>query len=419
MEIEKKLVEIATAFEEFKKTNDKRLDEIKLNGAAKSETEAKLAKIEADIASKEKQIQDLSAALNRTGQGGSQKEAELKEFKAVTEKQMGRKLSNEDAEVLFARKDEFNQFLRKGGHMASDQSFKSSKAMSVDSEVGGGFFVQPEVSSEITKKVHESSPIRQLASVQTISTASLKINSDLDRPASGWVGERAARPVTANPTVKQDEIFAHEMYAYPEATQAFLDDAAINVEAWLSEFCGQAFALDEASAFISGNGVAKPRGILSYASGTGYGQVERVETEGTGALVANDLIALQTALKEPYQKGSAFLINRTLIGVIRKIKDTVSGQYIWQPGLQESVPSMLLGNPVYMAADMTNSVAAASSDVLLYGNFKAGYQIVDRMGIRVLRDPLTNKPMVGFYTTKRVGGAVKNYEAIKVLRMHS
>lgn len=419
MKIEEKLQELGTAFEEFKKTNDKRLEEIKTNGKASAELETKLAKIEADIQAKEKQIEQLSAALNRSGQGGSQKEAELKEFKAVTEKQMGRKLSNEDVEVLFARKDEFNQFLRKGEHMAADQSFRSSKAMSVDSEVGGGFFVQPEVSSEIVKFVHEGSPIRQLASVQTISSASLKINSDLDRPASGWVGERAARTASTPPTVKQDEIFAHEMYAYPEATQQFLDDAAINVEAWLSEFCGKAFALDEATAFISGDGVKRPRGILSYASGTSYGQIERATTEGTGALVANDLIEVQTKLKEPYQKGASWLINRTLIGAIRKIKDVTSGQYIWQPGLQESTPNMLLGNPVYMAADMTNSVATASTDVLLYGDFKAGYQIVDRIGIRVLRDPFTNKPMVGFYTTKRVGGAVKNYEAIKVLRMHA
>lgn len=401
MELEKKIDALGVAFEEFKKANDKRIDEIKTKGFASSDTETKVAKVEKDIDTLTVQIDGMKAAIARTGGNGGAPEVspELKqkaEYKAAI---IG--------------------YMRKGMEIPKALVDMAAKAMSVDSDPAGGFLVDPETSSEIVKLVHESSPIRQLASVQAISSASLKMNADLDRPASGWVGERQSRTASTPPSVRQVEIFAHEMYCYPEATQAFLDDAAINVEAWLSQFCGMAFSLDEATAFVNGSGSGQPRGILNYASGTAFGNIERATSEGTGALVANDLIALQTLLKEPYQKGASWIINRALIGVIRKIKDVTSGQYIWAPGLSQSTPNILLGQPLYFGYDLSSSVATASADVLLYGDFKAGYQIVDRVGIRVLRDPYSNKPNVGFYTTKRVGGGVKNFEAIKVLRMHA
>lgn len=403
MEIQKKLDELGSAFEEFKKTNDTRLAEIKATGAVKADTETKLAKIETTIVTLEETIKGLNAALARTGgNGGDPTKDEAKEKDA----------KYREAQLKWMRKGEaIPEEL-----MAHAVSRVTGKSMSADSEVDGGFLVTPETSSEIVTKVFESSPMRQLASAQSISTSSLKILEDLDEAASGWVGERGARPATGTPQIKMNEIFVFELYANPQATQSFLDDASINIESWLAGKVSDKFARDEATAFISGNGVNKPKGILSYGSGNGYGLIERVVTAANNAVVGEDLIDVQTALKEPYQAGAQWMINRSMIGVLRKLKDTVTGQYIWQPGLQISAPSVLLGRPVNMASDLPSAITA-TTDTILYGDFKAGYQIVDRVGIRVLRDPYTNKPYVGFYTTKRVGGAVKNFEAIKVLKI--
>lgn len=399
MELERKIDELGTAWEEFKKINDAKIDAEKKGreGQAK-ELGQKLDKAEQHIQALETKITELNAALARSGQdarpGMTEGEKAVAEYKAAVV-----------------------DYVRHGKEIDKGLRARAEKAMSVDSETGGGFLVNPEMANEITKKVHESSPLRQLSSVITISSASFKINSDLDARSASWVGERQSRAATNPPTLKQDEIFVHEMYCYPEATQMFLDDAAVNVEAWLADFCAEGFALTEATAFISGNGVGQPRGILSYAEGTSYGQIQRVDTEATGAIAGNDLISTQTALKEPYQRNASWLIHRTTVGVIRKIKDVTSGQYIWQPGLQESTPNLLLGRPVYMAADLNTALTASTDGLALYGDFRAGYQIVDRVGIRILRDPYSSKPNVGFYTTKRVGGAVKNYEAIKVLNI--
>ncbi len=417
MELKEKLEALGKAFDEFKKTNDTRLDEIKKLGAAKPETEEKLTKIEGTMQALETKIGELNAAIARTGgQGGEAETTSLKSYRERLEKVTGRSWETSDVKKMEKYRKSFNAFMRKGIEIPGDELEFAQKTMSVDSDVNGGFLVDPEVSGEMIKLIHESNPIRQLSSVQTIGSASLKINCDLDRPASGWVGERQSRTAGSSPGVKQVEIVAHEMYAYPEATQQFLDDAAVNVEAWLNAYCSNAFALDEATAFISADGAnQKPRGILSYTDGTTFGYIQRQQCAGTGALVANDLIDVQTLLKEGYQKNASWMINRLLIGTIRKIKDVTSGQYIWQPGLQESTPSILLGRPVYMNADLSTSLTDAT-DLIIYGDFKAAYQIVDRVGIRVLRDPFTNKPLVGFYTTKRTGGAVKNFEALKVLQ---
>lgn len=395
MELAAKIDELGKAWEEYKKINDQRLKEIESKGQARPDVEEKLAKAEKHIADLEQKIQGLNAAMNRTGGQGGAEDAEKTEAKARAE-----------------YRDALVKYIRKGADIPAELS---RKALSVDSEVDGGFFVTPEMSNEIVKKVHESSPIRQLASVITISSASLKMNQDLDRPVASWVGERATRSASDTPQVRQIEIFAHEMDCNPSASQAFLDDAAINVEAWLGDYAAMAFALAEATAFVSGNGVGKPRGILSYADGTSFGYVQRIPTDATGAITGDDLIDVQQALKEPYQANASWLIHRTTLGTIRKIKENTTNQYIWQPGLQNNMPSQLLGRPVYMANDLNTALTTGTDGLAIYGDFRQGYQIVDRVGIRVLRDPYTSKPFVVFYTTKRVGGAVKNFEALKVL----
>lgn len=416
-EIKGKLDELGKSWEEYKKTNDAKIELLEKKGLSASEQKEKLDKMDAAMDALDKKIADLNAAIARTGgQGGDIVDSDVKEYQEFASKHIGRRVTIQEAKDLQERGKQFREFMREGKHARGNGELQL-KTLSVDSEVGGGFFVIPEVSAEIIKKVNESSPVRQLASVVSISTASFKVNSDLSARAANWQGERSSRSEGSSPTVNQDDIFVHEMDCNPGATQQFLDDAAVNVEAWLSEYAAEAFALAEATAFISGSGVGRPSGILSYADGTVYGKVERVATDATGAISGDSLINVQEALKEPYQKNAHWLMHRTTRGTIRKIKDGTN--YLWQPGLQAGAPSTLLEKPVHLAADLNTSLAATTDGLMIYGDFKQGYQIVDRIGIRVLRDPYSSKPKVIFFTTKRVGGGVKNYEALKILQVHS
>ena len=390
MSIEAKLQELSEAFNAFKTANDARIKAVE-TGRPSGDLEAKTEKLNEIVSRLEAELKQTQTAMNRTGgQGGAEQKTEKQE-------------REEKYSIAL------NGYLRKGRELPAEL-----KAMSVDSDEDGGFLVTPQMSSEIVKKVFESSPIRQLASVLTISTDSLEIIEDLDEVGSGWVGEQQARPETSTAKIKKIIIPAHELYANPKSSQKFLDDAAVNVESWLSDKVAEKFARDEATAFVSGDGVVKPRGFLTYDAGTSFNQVEQVAGGGSAAIVADDLINLQYSLKTAYDNGAVFLARRDAIKAFRKLKDS-QNRYLWEPGLNGPAQSTLLGKPIYEAADIP--AIASNALAVAYGNFKAGYQIVDRVGIRVLRDPYTAKPFVMFYSTKRVGGGVKNFEAIKLLKV--
>lgn len=396
MDINAKFEELGRGFEEFKKAHAAELKEIKEKGHASAETVGKVEEINGALDKLQNEIKGMQAAMVRGPRGQGQEQ-------------------NEEKGKLY--KENFNAYMRKGVDLsdAARAEFKAEhKDMSVVIDEDGGFLVRPEVSSEIVKKVYESSPMRALASVQTISTDSLDILQDLDEAASGWVGETQARTTTATPKLKMINIPVHELYAQPAATQKVLDDAAINLESWLSEKVSEKFARDEATAFMVGDGFQKPKGILSYAAGTGFNQVEQINSGSASTILDDSLIDLFYSLKQPYRNNASWLMQRATIKVVRKIKD-LEGQYVWQPGLTMNQPDMILGRPLYDANDM-QSVSGGNLPVA-FGDFKAGYQIVDRVGIRVIRDVYTAKPYVLFYTTKRVGGGVKNFEAIKLLKI--
>lgn len=391
-ELLEKMTEVATAHDEFKKANDKALAEAKtrLDGVS-AETKAKLEKIEAAMDASLKAQDEIRAAMNR------------------------RQAEKQDGEAKSEYKAEFERVLRKGGEMNITDGMRAElKEMSAMIDEDGGFLVRPELSSEIVKKVYESSPVRQLASVQTISTDALEILCDLDEAAANWVTELQARDTTATPKLNMIRIPTHELCAKPRASQKVLDDAYLNLEAWLGEKVSDKFARAEATAFVSGDGVNKPKGLLAYADGTAFGQVQQVESATQAVLIADEFIDVQNALKGPYQANASWLMKRELVKVIRKFKDVANGNYLWQPGLSVAEPATLLGRPVYHADDM--QALAAGSLSVIYGDIKQAYQIVDRIGIRVLRDPFSAKPYIEFYTTKRVGGAVKNFEAFKILK---
>ncbi len=286
-----------------------------------------------------------------------------------------------------------------------------AKAMSVGSDPDGGYFVTPFMSPKILSIIYESSPIRQLATVETISTDAIEYPIDDGEVGYGWVGEQETRSETTTSQTGVQRIPVHEMYAAPRATQKLLEDASINIEAWLAGKIGERFGRIEATAFVTGDGIKKPRGFMTYANGTTRGTIEQVASGAATVLTFDGLINLMTALKEPYAAGAAFCMRRATVGAVLLLKDG-NGQYIWRTDNQSGKPSILLGSPVYMAADM--AAVGAGNLAVAYGNFSQGYTIVDRLGISTLRDPFTAKPFVIFYTRKRVGGDVTNFEAIKI-----
>lgn len=384
--------QLGKANEEFKSAHKKELEEIKAKGSASTETAGKVEKINDAISSLEEEIKHMKVAMNRTSQGNSTSE-----------------------KSAYAK--ELTSYLRKGNSVNIETMRNEFKEMSVMIDEDGGFLVTPEMSSEIITKVFESSPMRQLASVQNISSDSLEMLNDLEEIESGWVGEKQARPVTDTAKLKMIKIPVHELYAQPSATQKILDDASINVESWLAGKAAEKFVRDEATAFVNGDGSGKPKGFLSYGAGDGFGLVQQITTAASNVLAADDMIEICYALKGAYKSNAAWAMQRNTAKLLRKFKD-LDGQYLWQPGLNGASQSTFLGHAIYEFNDMPAMTGTDNSKLpIAFGDFRQGYQIVDRTGVRVLRDPYSNKPFVLFYFTKRVGGAVKNFEAIKLLKI--
>jgi HK97 family phage major capsid protein len=410
-------------FEEFKRTNDERLAQIEKKGTSDVVTETKLAQIEADLQKAQAIADEAVLAVKRqsrvvTDEKGQPVDLDKKarDWADMNARRRGAPFHGAyTASDLDAYKSAFDSFLRKGEEiMGADER----KALSVGSDPDGGYVVNPDMSGRIVQKVFESSPMRAYASIQVISSDALEGLFDLNEASSGWVGETEARAETNTPAIGKWRIPVHELYAKPKATQKLLDDASINMEAWLAGKVAEKFARDESAAFVSGNGINKPRGFLTYASGTTIpGQIERVKTGASSAFAADPdgldkVIEALYALKAPYRANATWFMSRAVTSLARKLKDD-QGQYQWQPSTQAGQPATLLGYPV--AAFENMETLAAGSLSMAVGDMREAYQIVDRIGIRTLRDPYSAKPYVEFYTTKRVGGDVVNFEAIKLI----
>jgi HK97 family phage major capsid protein len=324
-----------------------------------------------------------------------------------------RKAFNAFAKAQNPNKQYFDEHMK--GVLAEDAEFK---ALSVDSDPDGGYAVVPQFGGKIETFIYESSPMRQLASVDTIGTDQLELLTDNDEADAGWVGEHQSRDDTDTPQLGKIIINVHEIYAQPKATQKLLDDATFDMEAWLSRKVSDVFARKEATAFISGDGVLRPRGITTYAAGTNpnANQIEQVVSKDAAGFTYEGLVNLQTSLKEEYQSNATYLVKRASIANLMLILDGNS-RPIFNAGFDKNVglETMLMGRPLRFG----NDVAAIDVNALaaIYGDIRRAYQIVDRQGIRVLRDPFTGKPYVKFYTTKRVGGGVINFEAVKLQKI--
>jgi len=297
------------------------------------------------------------------------------------------------------------------------------KSFSGASGATGGYAVPREIDEMIETALKAISPIRAVANVVRTGSAGYRKLVTTGGAVSGWASETGARGETATPTFQEIAPPSGELYANPSATQAMLDDALFDVEGWLAGEIAQEFARAEGAAFVNGDGTNKPKGFLKYAA-TGeadgvraFGTLQYVASGQAGGFPATNpqdkLIDLVQALKAPYRQGAAFVMNSATLARIRKFK-TSDGAFLWQPGLAAGQPATLLGYPVIEAEDMPD--IAADSLSIAFGNFQHGYVIAERSETSILRDPFTNKPFVQFYAVKRIGGAVTNSEAIKLMK---
>ncbi|MDQ0454288.1 phage major capsid protein [Rhizobium paknamense] len=388
--------EFMGAFEAFKQANDQRLAEIE-------------QKMSADVVTRDK-VERINKALDDQARVIDQ--LALKKLRPQLGRGMVAGAENE-------RKAAFEAYIRRGDESGLREL--QAKSMSYGSDADGGYLVPDETDGEIGRRLSVVSPIRALATVRQVSGAVLKKPFAPTGMASGWVAETAARPETATPELTELSFPTMELYAMPAATQALLDDAAVDVEAWIASEVDIAFAEQEGAAFVSGDGANKPKGFLAYdrvADGSwAWGKIGYRATGVAGAFAASGpsdvLIDTIYALKAGHRQNGTFVMNRKTQGEIRKFKDG-DGNYLWLPPQRAGEAASLMGFPVAEAEDMPDMAADAAA--IAFGDFRAGYLVVDRMGVRVLRDPYSAKPYVLFYTTKRVGGGVQNFEAIKLVK---
>lgn len=334
------------------------------------------------------------------------------------------KIGINDADVSVAEFKEyqkaFNLYLRLDEKTIPVYAPESYKYLTVGSDPDGGILVTPAMSNRIVDRIWEIDPIRQLAAVEAIGTDALEMLEDLGQFSVDWEGETVATNVRVTSQWSKKRIPVHIQSARPFATQSQIDDASINIEEWIAKKVSDKFGRSEAAAFVSGNGVNKPRGFLTYSDYSGtkgdggvtLGQIEQRVSGAAAAITTDALITLKYSLVEDLLARGTWLANRLTVAEIMKLKDG-DGQYIWRPGLTEGQPSTLLGLPFRMSTSMPTIAAGALA--LALADWREAYQIVDRQGITIQRDPYTQKPFVEFYTRRRVGGDVVNFQAIKLL----
>lgn len=385
-------------FEEFKASHQQQLAELK-KGLADAVTAEKVEKINAAITEQKKELDEAVrsiAALNLGGSGDGKITPEMRQHR-----------------------EQFQGFMRG----------KVQAAVTTYSDPAGGFLAPPTLDLAVTRIVSQTVAMRRLAQVMPIGTSSYLKFKSLGGATSGWAGENetgaTGRPETNTPTLSRMEFTPEEIYAEPYATQVALDDMAIDVEAWLASEVALEFAEEEGSAFISGNGVKKPRGLLSYTTvanaSYAWGSIGYIASGDASAFIAASSSAgpadcfLDTiyALKPGYRANASWLVNDLTAARMRKFRDG-DGNYLWQPVTVAGQPSLFMGYPVETDDNMPD--VGTDRFPIAFGDFRQAYLVVDRIGMRVLRNPFKTNGLVAFYSTKRVGGGVQNFEAVKLIK---
>jgi HK97 family phage major capsid protein len=388
------------SFEAFRSENDPRLDNIERRSADVL-SDQKVDRINSALTEQKRVLDELVLRGRRPALGG------LKQFAS------GAELEHASA---------FDTYVRSGESSGLKRLEGKALAVSTNSGADGGYLVPEETEREIGRRLANISPIRAIAGYRQVSSNVYRKPFLISGAATGWVGETTARNTpTTSPTLAELAFPTVELYAMPAATQTLLDDSAVNIDAWIAAEVDTVFAEQEGAAFVNGDGVNKPRGFLNYdkvaESSWEWSKLSFVITGADGAFPETDpsdpLVDLVYALKSGYRQNGTFVMNRRTQGEIRKLKDE-NGHYLWTPPAQAGAPATLMGFPIAEAEDMPNM--AEDSYSIAFGDFRRGYLVIDRQGVRVLRDPYSSKPYVLFYVTKRVGGGVQDFDAIKLLK---
>ena len=309
----------------------------------------------------------------------------------------------------------FNAYLRSGDDDGLRGLELEEKALAVSGD--GGYLVDPQTSETVQSVLASTASIRAVANVVNVEATSYDVLIDHGDMGAGWATESGSVTETTTPQIDRISIALHELSALPKASQRLLDDSAFDIEGWLAGRIADKFARAEADAFINGDGTDKPRGFLNHTivddASWAWDSLGYVATGTDGDVTADSIVDVVYALGAQYRANGTFVMNSKTAGLVRKLKDA-DGRFLWSDGLAAGEPARLMGYPVLIAEDMPD--AAAGSDSIAFGDFAAGYTVAERPDLRVLRDPFSAKPHVLFYATKRVGGDVSDFAAIKILK---
>ena len=428
---------IKTNYNEMRKSHEE-LKKVIENGTSDIIAREKLDKLASDVATRQdaldkqavkhanelnERLDSFEVAMKRPGIVGQSDNAAYEEAKAfaiahksIMSGDTGFSYSNMPDVNVDNYKEyakEFEKYIRTwGGDKQKLVEQAAIKTMISASDPDGGYTVPTAMSNKIIKRLYEIDPLRSLAAVESITTGAIEWLVDNGDAGSGWEGnETVATASATTPQLAKKRIPVNVLATRPRVSQILLEDSGINIEQFLATKVGDRFGRDEAAAFVSGDGINKPRGFLTYADGANWNQIEQVHMGNAASLTADGFITVKYHMIEQFLERGTWLLNRSTVQAALQLKDG-AGNYLWQPSFMAGQPSTILGLPVRMSTSMPTVAANALAVVL--ADFKEAYMIVDRLGITVQRDPYTAKPLVEMYFRKRVGGDVVNFDAIKI-----
>ncbi len=421
------LDKIATAFDEYKKTNDARIEAVK-KGLPTGDFEAKLAKIDGHIETlneAKSRLEKVETKLSRPGaSSGDERKGESQEAREYRQAFISWVRSPNDPERRTALQQRAKVLRQTETRAGGDDGFETRAAQTVTSTGSAGGFALPEViERQIARLSVDISPIRQIATVRTVGSPDYKELIDVNGAAFEWLGEAAARNQTNTPDLAEVAPTFGLASAKPQASEESLDDLFFDVESWLVESAAEAIAQGEGAAFVAGNGTNRPTGFLAGPapvatadSGRAFGTLQYIASGGAAALPTSADVFYDViyALRARYRQNARWVTSKLVLAALRKYKDS-QNQYLWQPSLIASQPDTFMGYPITEAEDMP--AVAANAFPLAFGDFREGYLIADRVGMRMTRDEITSPGFVKFYVRKRVGGRLRNTQAIKLLKI--
>ncbi len=325
------------------------------------------------------------------------------------------------ADTEVPHKKAFSAYLRTGDDDALRGLVVEEKSLSTAVAADGGYLVDPQTAEQITGVLRGAHSIRAIANVVQVESTAYDVLVDHADIGAGWADEATSTSETGTPQIDRISIPLHELSALPKASQRLLDDSAFDIEGWLASRIADKFSRAESVAFVSGDGIDKPTGFLTYPNIDNdvwtWGNVGYVATGTSGDFDANEpadaIVDLVYSLGARYRSNASFVMNSKTAGAVRKMKDA-DGRFLWSDGLAAGEPARLMGYPVLIAEDMPD--IAADTTAIAFGDFNAGYTVAERPDLRILRDPFSAKPHVLFYATKRIGGDVSDFAAIKLLK---